>query len=666
MSITSKRRCIRVVLAALSVVVLLCVAAPSYADGQQTDLPGIEEPYGLKGWSIVPDEPAGDADAARVLTGPEYFALAEESYETGDYERAQNFYNSALPLLSGDAARQAKTHERLAFIYAAFGETEKVYGEFLLSLNIDPSLQLDPDMVSPKVYEAFVKARDEVVREGTLVVNCDPPGAEVYLDGVSLGDAPVRKGRIPEGTYTLTLKKAGYETSTGSVVIKKDVTLTVDDTMVQATGVLEITSTPPGVSVSFDGRQAGTTPVRVDNVRGGEHAMSFKREYYEPAETTITVAKGDHTSYNALLKRRVLVIAAGPDAGDGVDMLVDALSGPVGLHVSYTGLGELGEGMSKRGLDPASLGFLSSRKKALSLEDSAALSGIMEDARVELALYALPVRTASGVELYISLFSTASDMVDTATLSAKDMDGLKAEVLKFAGRWRGTIMPSRLCMGMRLVDRASGVVEVVDVVAGLPAARAGIAPGDMITSVDGAVVGGKADIDRAVAAGGSHTLTSVSRGREATVHIDALECPVETPTGSGDYLYNLALVENAGYLDSVPGTKGVPDDARGIAALDLGNAYMHMGEYEKGVAVYKEVDTKAVSGLCTGTALYRMGEAYEKLGRWPEAADAYRKAMLLYPEARLGFAEGPKAAKLAKERLMDMFDLGLVMEKWWM
>lgn len=665
MSMMSKRPDIRAALAALSMAILLCMAVLSYADGQPEapDIPGMDAPYGLKGWSIVPDEPTG---AAEALTGPEYFALAEESYEMGDYERAQGFYNSALPLLSGDTARQAKAHERLAFIYAAFGETEKVYGEFLLSLKIDPSLQLDPDMVSPKVYESFVKARDEVVREGTLVVNCDPPGAEVYLDGESLGDAPVRRGRIPEGTYTLTLKKDGYETSTGSVVIKKDVTLTVDDTMVQATGVVEITSTPPGVSVTFDGRQAGATPVRVDNVRGGEHSMSFKREYYEPADAAITVVKGDHTSYNAVLKRRVLVIAAATRAGDGVDMLVDALSGPVGLHVSYTGLAGLGEDMSRRGLDPASLGFLSSRKKALSLEDSAALSGVMEDARVELALYALPASTASAVELHISLFSTASDMVDTVTLSAKDMDGLKAEVLKFAGKWRGTAMPSRPCMGMRLVDRAAGGVEVVDVVAGLPAAKSGIAAGDMITSVDGAAVSSKADIDIAVAAGGVHTFTCVSRGREATVHVDAQECPVETPPGSGDYLYNIALVENAGYLDSVPATKGVPDDARGIAALDLGNVYMHMGEYGKAVAAYKEVDTKAVSGLCTGTALYRMGEAYEKLGRWPEAADAYRKAMLLYPEARLGFAEGQKVGPLARERLKSMFELGLVMEKWWM
>lgn len=628
-----------------------------------------EEPYALQGWSIIPDEPApdvsgGEAGEKRELTGPENYAKGEESYDMGDYERALGYYQAALAQLD-DVAHLSHVHERLAYIYAAFDEPDKVYDEFVQSLTLDTSLELDPDMVSPKIYDAYFRARDAVVSEGTLVINCEPSGAEVYLDGVLLGDAPVRKGRIKAGEYKLTLKKPGFETSSGTINIKKNVTLTVDDKMAEATGSLEISSRPPGASVVLDGRQAGVTPVKVDKVSGGEHKLVFKRDYYEPREASVTTSTGEQASCRGVLKRRVLLIGA--DTGkDGSGMVADALTGTGEVMVLTAGLDGLGDAMKKRGLDPASLGFLAARKKVLSLEDAAALSGIMEDARAELALLVTTGNSEGGTSLDLALFSTASDMVDTVDLAASDMDGLRREAEKFAEGWRATTGTLRPCIGARLVDRAIGGVEVIDVVPGLPAAKAGILPGDLITGVDGSPVAAKPELDRAVAIGGTHRLTLSRRGTETGVQVGTLSCPVETPVGAGGYLYNLKLVDAAGYLENVPAVEGVADDERGIAALDLGNVYMRLGEYGKAVESYSEVNMASKAGICTGTALYRMGEAYEKLGRWTEAAYAFRQAMLLYPDATLTGAEGLKAAPLAKERLMKLFDAGLVMDRWWL
>jgi tetratricopeptide (TPR) repeat protein len=93
---------------------------------------------------------------------------------------------------------------------------------------------------------------------------------------------------------------------------------------------------------------------------------------------------------------------------------------------------------------------------------------------------------------------------------------------------------------------------------------------------------------------------------------------------------------------------------------------MYFGEYAKAVKAYSEAQTSNKSGVCAGTALFRLGGAYEKLGQWTDAADAYRKAMLLYPDATLNDAEGPMVAPLAKERLKELYKLGLTMERWWL
>ncbi len=190
---------------------VLFAAFVSAASAQEAVIPvaGTQTPEPLGSYSVtpalhdVPEEPK-----EKALTGADYTAAAEEAYSGGDYDRALDNYKKALPLLS-DPKEQARVHERLAFIYSAFGKTDSMYSEFLEALKLDHSLELDQNMVSPKIYESFEKAKDEVVREGILICNCDPSGAEVYLDGALLGEAPVKKEHLPEGEHTLTLKKAG-------------------------------------------------------------------------------------------------------------------------------------------------------------------------------------------------------------------------------------------------------------------------------------------------------------------------------------------------------------------------------------------------------------------------------------------------------------------------
>jgi tetratricopeptide (TPR) repeat protein len=635
----------------------------------QTSIPA--HPAGLGSWSVlpgvtpakVPQEEQGGQKGA--LSGSDYFSLGEESYEVGDYARAKDYYIKAIGLIK-DTGRIAKAHERLAFIYAAFGETDKVHGEFVEALKLDRDITLDPDLVSPKVYEEFVKARDEVVREGVLVVNCDPAGAEVYLDGKQVGEAPARLERVEEGEYSLRLVKAGFETIEDKVAIKKDVTLTVDEKMVKARGSLRVDSAPPGVQLVLDGRAAGVTPLTIENVSGGEHSLSFKREYFDPLEATVKMDKGEAASYTAELKRRVMLIT--PDGTGGADgLVVSRLSGIKGISLVKETPEALRERLTERGLDPASLGFMFERKTSLTLEDAAALSGIMEDDGAELAIVAVVNKDKDGLELGLALYSTASLHGDSLTYQAKDEDALGAGLDRFAALWEAVADPYRPSEGLRLVDREPGGAEVISATPGWPASSAGLTARDIIRSVDGKDVAGKADFIDFMSTPGEHEISYIRAGSAKNVKLSQGVTPVETPLGEPGYLYNLALVESAGYIENVPEPKdGSVDDRRGVAALDLGNVYRMTGEYDKAVDAYKKSAMTAGAGICTGTALYRLGGAYERLGMWTEAADAYRRAMILYPDAAIGTAEGQPVKPLALERLKWLFNMGLTKERWWL
>jgi len=628
-------------------------------------------PAGLGTWSVLPDETTapvtldGQETEGGSLSGSDYFSLAEERYEVGDYARAREYYIKAIELAT-DSRRVARAHERLAFIHAAFGETDKVYGEFVEALKLDRDITLDPDLVSPKVYEEFVKARDEVVREGVLVVNCDPAGAEVYLDGRSVGEAPARLERVEEGEYSLRLVKPGYETTEDKVVIKKDVTLTVDEKLVKARGSLRVESTPPGVQIMLDGRAAGVTPLTIENVSGGLHSLSFKREYFEPLDATVEMEKGQAASYSAELKRRVMLITPNV-SGDAEEMVKTRLAGIKGVSLVMESPEVLRERLVERGLDPASLGFMLERKTVLALEDAAALSGIMEDDRAELALVATVGKSDAGFELGLALYSTASLHGDSLTYYSKDEDGLIAGLDRFAALWDAVSDPYRPSAGLSLVDREAGGVEVISATPGWPASAAGLAARDIIKSVDGKDVVTKADFEGFMHGPGEHELSYVRAGSVNTTRLSEGITPVETPLGEPGYLYNLALVECADYLENVPEPKdGSVDDRRGVAALDLGNSYFRMGEYEKAADAYRKAAMSAGAGICTGTALYRLAGSYEKLGMWTEAADAYRRSMLLYPDATIGTAEGQQVRYLALERLKWLFNMGLTKERWWL
>ena len=259
-----------------------------------------------------------------------------------------------------------------------------------------------------------------------------------------------------------------------------------------------------------------------------------------------------------------------------------------------------------------------------------------------------------GRALYLSLYSLSGGSGDHAAIFSKEGRGLGKAFGEYLDGWSEQGRHARPTVGARLADREGGMVEIVSVVPGYPAAAAGLAAGDVITAVDGVGAADRKTFTSLLRPGAAQQFTVLRGGRERGVRVTPVLAPAEVPVDSPGYLYNLAL---AGLQDSAGGS---------MDRLSLGNVLVHFGDHKKAVEAYKGVESEAKSGVCAGTALYRLGQSYERLGLWSEAAYAYRKALVLYPDATLGDADGPAVGPLAKGRLRELFRAGLVMERWWL
>ncbi|WP_027892442.1 PEGA domain-containing protein [Calidithermus chliarophilus] len=131
-------------------------------------------------------------------------------------------------------------------------------------------------------------------RNGTLNINSNPQGAEVFIDGRSVGRTPLRITLEP-GRYRLEFVLNGYERSGMDVRLDpgENATVTRDLTPVaRRNATLVIDTNPQGAQVLMDGRNIGTTPLRV-SVAPGTYRLEFVLGGYERSGMTVRVDPGE-------------------------------------------------------------------------------------------------------------------------------------------------------------------------------------------------------------------------------------------------------------------------------------------------------------------------------------------------------------------------------------
>jgi len=144
---------------------------------------------------------------------------------------------------------------------------------------------------------------------GFISVTSYPSGASIYLDDVFQGKTT--KGQsfnildVQPGSHVIHLSIEGYQDYTATIAIVAGQTTPVAVTFTPApaekTGNIEIISSPSGAEVYVDNVFSGYTPMNVQSVTAGTHALLLRLGGYQDWQTTLQVTAGSTSPVTATI-----------------------------------------------------------------------------------------------------------------------------------------------------------------------------------------------------------------------------------------------------------------------------------------------------------------------------------------------------------------------------
>src|SRR5208337_1368498 len=146
-----------------------------------------------------------------------------------------------------------------------------------------------------------VAARLRLPAAGSVLMGftSDPPGAEVLLDGNSLGKAPLRTS-VVEGRHQLTAQLSGFETQNRPLDVRRGGM--PEQSFYFQHGILTVENTDPSaVQILVNDHLVGASPTNLA-LPVGRFSVTFRANGYETNTTTITVTDRSNQRFTPVLK----------------------------------------------------------------------------------------------------------------------------------------------------------------------------------------------------------------------------------------------------------------------------------------------------------------------------------------------------------------------------
>jgi PEGA domain len=149
----------------------------------------------------------------------------------------------------------------------------------------------------------------EAVQLGMLVVESNPSGVQVFVDGEARGLTPAKLSVKP-GPHLVELRGRGtprVRTVTVGAGAQVSHYVELAEASTPVTGQLDVRSDPPGAKVTVDGQAAGVSPIVISNLQPGEHTVVLQNQHGS-VRHTVTIEPG-------LTAALVAPMAQGPASG---------------------------------------------------------------------------------------------------------------------------------------------------------------------------------------------------------------------------------------------------------------------------------------------------------------------------------------------------------------
>lgn len=188
--------------------------------------------------------------------------------------------------------------------------------------------------------------------KGTITIQSTPEKAQVLVNGISRGTAPVVLTELVAGDYIIELRKDGFERAYKSASLLEGQEMAVNLNMKPITGLLLVDSNPQGADVVIDGISKGNTPLLLTDLPLGSYAIEFKSPKLLPR--TMTAELADRTPvrvFSELISNTAqLDVTSEPE---GAEVRINGiLAGETPLRVEEVQAGESDVKVSKRGYTP--------------------------------------------------------------------------------------------------------------------------------------------------------------------------------------------------------------------------------------------------------------------------------------------------------------------------
>jgi len=146
-----------------------------------------------------------------------------------------------------------------------------------------------------------VAARLRLPAAGSVLMEftSDPSGADVLLDGISLGQAPLRTS-VAEGRHQLTAQLPGFETQNRPLEVRRGGAALQSFYFQHGMLIVENTD-PSAVQILVNNRLVGMSPTNLA-LPVGRFSITFRANGYETNNTTISVADKSSQRFSPTLK----------------------------------------------------------------------------------------------------------------------------------------------------------------------------------------------------------------------------------------------------------------------------------------------------------------------------------------------------------------------------